>query len=210
MASYSLAVDIGGTFTDVVLRDGSGRTWTDKTLTTHGDLLDGFFRAVDLGLARAGGTPAEVDDVIVHATTIVTNAIIERKGPPVALLVTEGFADVLVIRDEYRYDMYDPQIRVRGPVGSAGAHLRDSRARPRRRDHRDNGGSERGPGARAASPGARGSLRRRFAFSTRTRCPTTSARSGTSWPRLFRKWISRSRPKSRLKCASICARPRRS
>jgi N-methylhydantoinase A len=116
MPSYSLAVDIGGTFTDVVLRDGSGRTWTDKTLTTHGDLLEGFFRAVDLGLARAGATPAEVDDVIVHATTIVTNAIIERKGPPVALLVTEGFADVLLIRDEYRYDMYDPQIEFVEPL----------------------------------------------------------------------------------------------
>jgi N-methylhydantoinase A len=116
MASYSLAVDIGGTFTDVVLRDEIGRIWTDKTLTTHGDLLEGFFRAVDLGLARAGGTPAEVDDVIVHATTIVTNVLIERKGPPLALLVTEGFADVLVIRDEYRYDMYDPQIEFVEPL----------------------------------------------------------------------------------------------
>ncbi len=116
MASYSLAVDIGGTFTDVVLRDGSGRTWTDKTLTTHGDLLEGFFRAAELGLAKAGASPAEVDDVIVHATTIVTNAIIERKAPPPALLVTEGFADVLVIRDEYRYDMYDPQIEFVEPL----------------------------------------------------------------------------------------------
>ncbi|HEY7818163.1 MAG TPA: hydantoinase/oxoprolinase N-terminal domain-containing protein [Vicinamibacteria bacterium] len=116
MASYSLAVDIGGTFTDVVLRDSSGRTWTDKTLTTHADLLEGFFRAVDLGLEKAGATPVEVDDVIVHATTIVTNAIIERKGPPTALLVTEGFADVLVIRDEYRYDMYDPQIEFVQPL----------------------------------------------------------------------------------------------
>ncbi len=116
MASYSLAVDIGGTFTDVVLRDGGGRIWTDKTLTTHGDLLEGFFRAVELGLAKAGATPAEVDDGIVHATTIVTNAIIERKAPPPALLVTEGFADVLIIRDEYRYDMYDPQIEFVEPL----------------------------------------------------------------------------------------------
>jgi len=116
MASYSLAVDIGGTFTDVVLREGGGRVWTDKTLTTHADLLEGFFRAVDLALEKAGASSAEVDDVIVHATTIVTNAIIERKGPPVALLVTEGFADVLLIRDEYRYDMYDPQIEFPAPL----------------------------------------------------------------------------------------------
>jgi len=116
MASYSLAVDIGGTFTDVVLRERGGRVWTGKTLTTHADLLEGFFRAGDLALEKAGASPAEVDDVIVHATTIVTNAIIERKGPPVALLVTEGFADVLLIRDEYRYDMYDPQIEFTAPL----------------------------------------------------------------------------------------------
>ena len=114
--SYSLAVDIGGTFTDVVLRDGRGRTWVDKTLTTHADLLEGFFRVVELGLEKAGVQPADVDDVIVHATTIVTNAIIERKGPPIALLVTEGFADVLSIRNEYRYDMYDPQIEFVEPL----------------------------------------------------------------------------------------------
>jgi N-methylhydantoinase A len=116
MARYALAVDIGGTFTDVVLRDGTGRTWVDKTLTTHDDLLDGFFCAVDLALDRAGATPEEVDDVIVHATTIVTNAIIERKGPKTALLVTEGFRDVLTIRDEHRYEMFDPQIEFAAPL----------------------------------------------------------------------------------------------
>ncbi len=109
-------MDIGGTFTDVVLRDGRGSTWVDKTLTTHADLLEGFFRVVELGLEKAGVQPADVDDVIVHATTIVTNAIIERKGPHIALLVTEGFADVLSIRNEYRYDMYDPQIEFVEPL----------------------------------------------------------------------------------------------
>src|SRR4051794_22399048 len=110
MARYALAVDIGGTFTDVVLRDGAGRTTVDKTLTTPADLLDGFFRGVDAALARAAARPDEVDDVVVHATTIVTNAIIERKGPKTALLVTAGFRDVLAIRDEHRYEMFDPQI----------------------------------------------------------------------------------------------------
>ena len=46
MGGYSFAVDIGGTFTDIVLRHEDGRTWVDKTLTTYGDLLDGFFTAV--------------------------------------------------------------------------------------------------------------------------------------------------------------------
>ena len=116
MASYALAVDIGGTFTDVVLRDSTGRCWVDKTLTTPDDLLEGFFRAVDLALERAGATPAEVDDVVVHATTVVTNALIERKGPPTALLITEGFRDVLYIRDEHRFDMYDPLIEFPEPL----------------------------------------------------------------------------------------------
>ena len=49
-------------------------------------------------------------DVFVHATTVVTNAVIERKGPLMALLVTDGFRDILSIRDEHRYEMFDPQI----------------------------------------------------------------------------------------------------
>lgn len=108
--SYSLAVDIGGTFTDIVLRNSDGRLTVDKTLTTHEDLLSGFFGGVQAVLAKAGVTADAVDGVVVHATTVVTNALIERKGPPTALVVTEGFRDVLAIRNEHRYDMYDPQI----------------------------------------------------------------------------------------------------
>jgi N-methylhydantoinase A len=110
MSRFALAVDIGGTFTDVVLRSESGRTWVDKTLTTPEKLDTGFFRAVDAVLAKAGIQPAAVSDVVVHATTVVTNAVIERKGPRTALLVTEGFRDILTIRDEHRYEMFDPQI----------------------------------------------------------------------------------------------------
>ena len=99
MGGYSFAVDIGGTFTDIVLRNADGHTWVDKTLTTYGDLLDGFFGAVDGVMAKAGVAPGDVDDVIVHATTVVTNAIITRRGPKTALLVTEGFRDVLYIRE---------------------------------------------------------------------------------------------------------------
>jgi len=113
---YALAVDIGGTFTDVVLRHADGRAVTDKTLTTHGNLLEGFFRAVDLALGRAGVGPAAVTEVTVHATTLVTNAVIERRGPPTALLTTQGFRDVLRIRNEHRYDMFDPQIEFPDPL----------------------------------------------------------------------------------------------
>lgn len=116
MTRYSLAIDIGGTFTDAVLLDSEGGAYVDKTLTTHNDLLEGFFRGVDLVTGRAGIAADEVDDVVVHATTVVTNALIERKGPPVALILTEGFRDILYIRDEHRYDMYDPQIEFAEPL----------------------------------------------------------------------------------------------
>src|ERR1700683_3405601 len=110
MVSYSLAVDIGGTFPDAVLRGSDGSLVVDKTLTTHHDLLEGFFRSVDLTLAKAGIGAQAIDGVVVHATTVVTNALIERKGPPTALITTLGFRDVLPIRNEHRYEMYDPQI----------------------------------------------------------------------------------------------------
>ncbi len=110
MSNYALAVDIGGTFTDVVLRNASGQTWVDKTLTTPESLDIGFFSAVDSILGKAGIKANGVTDVIVHATTVVTNAVIERKGPLTALLVTEGFRDILTIKDEHRYEMFDPQI----------------------------------------------------------------------------------------------------
>ena len=116
MGGYAFAVDIGGTFTDIVLRHEDGRTWVDKTLTTYGNLLDGFFLAVDTAMAKAGISPADVDDVIVHATTVVTNSVLTRSGQPTALFVTEGFKDVLYIRDEHRYDMFDPQIEYADPI----------------------------------------------------------------------------------------------
>jgi N-methylhydantoinase A len=116
MTGYAIAVDIGGTFTDVVLRHKSGRFWIDKTLTTAPDLQEGFFEAVHAVLDKAGTEPKDVDEVVVHATTVVTNAIIERKGPKTALIVTEGFRDVLSIRDECRSDIFDNQIEVPAPL----------------------------------------------------------------------------------------------
>jgi len=113
---YSLAVDIGGTFTDIVLRGSDGRLVVDKTLTTPKALLEGFFNGVNAVLKKAGLTPADINGVVVHATTVVTNALIERKGDVTAMLVTEGFRDVLSIRNEHRYEMYDPQIEFQPPL----------------------------------------------------------------------------------------------
>ena len=113
---YSLAVDIGGTFTDIVLRADDGSLIVDKTLTTPKNLLDGFFAGVHAVLGKAGIGPADVNGVVVHATTVVTNSLIERKGEVTAMLVTEGFRDVLSIRNEHRYEMYDPQIEFAPPL----------------------------------------------------------------------------------------------
>ncbi|VVD96891.1 hydantoinase/oxoprolinase family protein [Pandoraea terrigena] len=100
-----LAVDIGGTFTDVVL-DVSGTRHTAKVLTTPGDPEQGFLEGAQIALTRAGITAADVG-AIVHGTTLATNAIIERKGAKVGLLTTEGFRDSLEIAYEHRFEQSD-------------------------------------------------------------------------------------------------------
>ena len=108
---WRLAVDIGGTFTDVVLLDrSSGRVVVDKVLTTPKAPLDAVQTGVLSALRRAGVDPGEIVAPIVHATTLVTNALIEGKTAPAALVTTKGFGDTLEIRTEHRYDMYDLQI----------------------------------------------------------------------------------------------------
>ncbi len=113
---WRLAVDIGGTFTDVVLLDAaSGRVVVDKTLTTPAAPLDGVRTGVRQLLAKAGVRPSEITAPIVHATTLITNALIEGKIGKAAVVTTVGFADTMLIRDEHRYDMYDLQIEFPAP-----------------------------------------------------------------------------------------------
>ncbi|MBC48206.1 MAG: hydantoinase A [Ilumatobacter sp.] len=116
MADWRLAVDIGGTFTDVVLLDAeSGRVVVDKTLTTPSAPLDGVRTGVTQLLAKAGVRPGDIVAPIVHATTLITNALIEGKTGRAGLVTTKGFGDTLLIRDEHRYDMYDLQIEFPEP-----------------------------------------------------------------------------------------------
>ncbi|MCX7932687.1 MAG: hydantoinase/oxoprolinase family protein [Rhodovarius sp.] len=105
--SARIGVDVGGTFTDLVLHDPNrGITRTGKLLTTPEDPS----RAIVAGVARilheAGLSPADVHSII-HGTTLVTNTIIERTGCQVGLLTTQGFRDSLEIGREIRYDLYD-------------------------------------------------------------------------------------------------------
>src|SRR5690625_4625871 len=97
-----LAVDIGGTFTDVVLEAGSDRT-TLKLLTTHQAPEQAVIKGAMELLKRSNIRPEDLG-MFVHGTTLATNAIIERKGAKTALIGTEGFRDVLGIADESRYN----------------------------------------------------------------------------------------------------------
>jgi N-methylhydantoinase A len=113
---WRLAVDIGGTFTDLVLLDAaSGQVVVEKVLTTPKAPLDGVRAGVRQLLAKAGVRPAEIVAPIVHATTLITNALIEGKIGRAAVVTTAGFGDTLLIRDEHRYDMYDLQIEFPAP-----------------------------------------------------------------------------------------------
>jgi len=109
-----LGVDIGGTFTDVALEIGE-RRFTAKILTTPHAPEEGVLAALRSVTAEAGVAPGEVG-VIIHGTTLATNALIERKGARTALLTTEGFRDVVEIRHENRFEQYDVNIDLPPPL----------------------------------------------------------------------------------------------
>ena len=114
MQHARLAVDIGGTFTDLALERAGART-TLKVLTTPADPERGVLDGVAAILAQAGLEPAAIG-ILVHGTTLATNAIIERKGARTALVTTRGFRDVLALGNESRYDQYDLGITLPQPL----------------------------------------------------------------------------------------------
>jgi N-methylhydantoinase A len=109
-----LGVDIGGTFTDVALELGD-RRWSAKILTTPQAPERAVLEAVDAVLREAALRPADLS-IIIHGTTLATNAIIERKGAKTALLTTEGFRDTIEIRHENRFEQYDVNIDLPPPL----------------------------------------------------------------------------------------------
>jgi N-methylhydantoinase A len=104
-AELKVAVDIGGTFTDVVavLR---GAAVTTKVPSTPEDLSLGVLSGIDAALARLDARPSDIH-LLVHATTAATNALLERRGARVGLIVTDGFRDILEIGRQRRFDPYD-------------------------------------------------------------------------------------------------------
>ena len=116
MSGYRIAFDIGGTFTDLVLIDeGSGEIRLHKLLTTPSDPAEASLRGIDELSRTAEIAPSDLD-LAVHGTTLVTNAIIERKGARVGLITTKGFRDAIEIGREQRYDIDDLFITFPDPL----------------------------------------------------------------------------------------------
>jgi 5-oxoprolinase (ATP-hydrolysing) len=111
-----IGLDIGGTFTDLVLLDdATGAIRLHKVLTTPEDPAEAALSGLR-DLCRAASIGLEAVHLLVHGTTLVTNAIIERTGARTALLVTRGFRDILEMGKEQRYDIYDLFLRFPEPL----------------------------------------------------------------------------------------------
>ena len=109
-----LAVDIGGTFTDVALEWDENR-FTHKVLTTPQAPEQGVLTAIQVVLEQARLQPSQVS-LIIHGTTLATNALIERKGAKTALIATEGFRDSVEMAYENRFEQYDINMERPAPL----------------------------------------------------------------------------------------------
>ncbi|MDQ2996540.1 MAG: hydantoinase/oxoprolinase family protein, partial [Chloroflexota bacterium] len=115
-STHRVGVDIGGTFTDLIIFDDTtGALVIGKTLTTPADPSQAIEAGLAETLGRAGLALGAVGQII-HGTTLVTNAIIERKGARTALLATAGFRDAVEIGREHRYDLYDLMLELPQPL----------------------------------------------------------------------------------------------
>src|SRR6478735_1891835 len=102
-----VGVDIGGTFTDfAVLDPATGHFEIGKVLSTPADPAEAVIEGLKARMAQSGRPMSEIAEVV-HATTIATNTVIQRKGPPTALITTKGFRDVILIGRQKRYELYD-------------------------------------------------------------------------------------------------------
>ena len=94
---YRLGVDVGGTFTDLLLLDNeTGAFWRDKTPSTPSDSSEGILNGVNAITAKANVDPGDIE-FFLHGTTVATNAVLEGKGARVGLIVTEGYRDIMQI-----------------------------------------------------------------------------------------------------------------
>ena len=112
--TFRLGVDIGGTFTDVVL-EGPDTFASVKVLTTYAAPENAILEGMAAVCAKAGVQPNQISQMI-HGTTLATNALIERKGAKTALITTQGFRDVIEMRTESRFEQYDLNLQLPAPL----------------------------------------------------------------------------------------------
>ena len=113
-SNWRLGVDIGGTFTDVVL-EGGNEVFSTKVLTTYDAPENAILDGLSQVCGKAHINPAEITQII-HGTTLATNALIERRGARTALITTEGFRDVIEMRTESRFEQYDLNLTLPEPL----------------------------------------------------------------------------------------------
>ncbi len=112
--SIRLGADIGGTFTDIAL-DVEGHLYSTKVLTDHATPEQAILDGIETVLAEAGLTYADLE-IVIHGTTLATNALIERRGARTAFVTTEGFRDVIEMRTESRFAQYDLNLKLPPPL----------------------------------------------------------------------------------------------
>ena len=109
-----LGVDIGGTFTDVVL-EHKGTLYSSKVLTTYDVPEDAILEGIEAVCGKSNVAPQEIKQII-HGTTLATNALIQRSGAKTALITTDGFRDVIEMRTESRFEQYDLNLVLPTPL----------------------------------------------------------------------------------------------
>lgn len=113
--SLKITVDIGGTFTDLCIVNERGIAAIGKQLTTPDEPARAVEEVIESTLSESGFSASDIDGLI-HGTTLITNSLIERKGARTALLATAGFRDVLELRREHRYELYDLMVDLPDPL----------------------------------------------------------------------------------------------
>ena len=114
MSGIRVGVDIGGTFTDVALMSPGG-TRTAKVLTDYSAPEAAIIRGIELAASSADVALSAIEQVV-HGTTLVTNALIERRGAKTAFITTDGFRDVIEMRSENRFEQYDLNLQLPKPL----------------------------------------------------------------------------------------------
>mgnify|MGYP006227906495 FL=1 len=112
---WRLGVDIGGTFTDLVLESSNGVQASTKVLTTYDIPEDAIISGLQTVCKQVTIQPDKISQII-HGTTLATNALIERRGAKTALITTRGFRDVIEMRTESRFEQYDLNLTLPAPL----------------------------------------------------------------------------------------------